>query len=159
MGSSDRRVSRSVALAMILLATLAVADNAEPTIFVQGATVVGFFPPYSQEKLDHDDGSIREGSAHVEFALEDLGKCLAQLKPLVRFELTKALKLKDGALVREVVIPDEPGKTVGIVLIKPGADPMIIYATGGPSSLQWTALEAAADYFGSPVCKRRYSDA
>ena len=147
-------MSRWIALAMMFLATSVAAENAETTISVQGPTVIGFFPPYSQQDLDHDDGSIREGSAHVEFALEDLNKCLVEQKPEVRFELAKLLKLKDGATVRDVVIPNEPGKTVGIVLAKPGAQPMIVYATGGPSSLQWTALEAAAVYFGSPACKR-----
>jgi len=147
-------MDKPLAIALALLAASGLVADDSATVTVQGVTIIGFFPPYTQNELDHDDGSIGEGTAHVGFALEDLEKCLKQQEPQVRFELTKSLTLTDGAHVRRIAIPNEPGKTVGIVLAKPDAEPMVVYATVGPSSLQWLALDAAADYFGTPACKR-----
>ena len=39
---------------------------------------------------------------------------------------------------------------MGIVLAKPGAKPKIIYATGGRSSLRWTALRGGGRLFWEP---------
>ena len=124
------------------------------TISVTGPAAVGFFPPVTQEELDNDDGGIREGTAHVGFALEDLEKCLAPRKLDVRFEFARSLTIVDGSNTRRFDFPPDWEHQVGIVLVAPGREPEVIYATAGPSSLGETAPQVAWKYFGEPNCKR-----
>jgi len=66
------------------------------TIAVKGPLVVGFFPPYSKDEEESD--SIVEGLAHVEFALDDISKCLKDKKAVFRLDVTRmpdrSLKLR-----------------------------------------------------------------
>jgi len=137
---------------LAFLSTAALTADYSLTVAITGPTVIGFFPPYTQSELDHDDGSINDGMAQVKYALGALYMCLKDQRPQVRFEQTKSLTISDGARSRRIAIPNKPGKTVGIVLVRPGVKPMVVYALTGPSSLQSLALNAAADYFGSPAC-------
>jgi hypothetical protein len=138
---------------LISVATIALAAEDSKPVVVNGVTVVGFFPPFTQQELDQDDGGIREGTAHVGFALDDLAKCLADRNPAVHFELTRSLTLQVGAETFSYQFQTDSEHSVGIVLAQPGREPTIVYATVGPSSLQWLALDAAADYFEAPQCK------
>jgi hypothetical protein len=63
---------------------------------VKGPLVVGFFPPYSKDEEESD--GIVEGLAHVEFALDDISKCLKDKKAVFRLDVTRmpdrSLKLR-----------------------------------------------------------------
>lgn len=144
---------------MILATTVAITVAAAadiPHVTISGATAIGVFPPFTQSELDRDDGSISEGTSHVAFALEDLAKCLEPMKLTTSLQLTRTLVLDDGPRVHTLHFADENGKSVGIVLVAPGRKPLIVYATAGPSSLQWLALDAAARYFSAPKCRRDF---
>ena len=146
-----RRLLITLAAAAISLTTQA----ADPIrVAIDGATAVGFFPPFTQRELDNDDSSISEGTSHVAFALEDLAKCLAPRKLSASLQMTRTLVLNDGKASHTLRFPDEQGKSVGIVLAAPGKRPLVVYASAGPSSLLWLALDAAAIYFNAPKCMR-----
>jgi hypothetical protein len=92
--------------------------------------------------------------AHVQFALEDLEKCLAPRKLSVRFEQTRSLTLNDGHNTRRIDFASDWPHAVGIVLVSPGLSPVVVYAMAGPSSLLETAPQAASKLFSEPKCKR-----
>lgn len=123
-------------------------------IRIEGPTAIGVFPPATAQEGADDDGGAREGTSHVAFALEDLVKCLAPAQLATRFERTRRLVVENGSASRTVRFTAARGKSVGIVLAAPGKPPLVIYATAGPSSLQWLALDAAATYFNAPNCKQ-----
>lgn len=144
----------------ILIATLALgmlpclAEESTVTVTVSGPTIVGFFPPVTQKEIDEDDGGLREGTAHVTFALEDIEKCLAPRKLTVSLEFTRSLLVTDGHKSTKIDFPSDWEHAVGIVLISPGKAPMTVFATAGPSSLLETGPQAAWKYFSEPSCKR-----
>jgi hypothetical protein len=145
----------STILSLCVFTCLA-ADSAVHVV-VSVPTIVGFFPPVSQADLDHDDGGIREGIAHVQFALEDVEKCLSPRKLSIRFEQTRSLDISDRGSDHRLDFPPDWFHAVGIVLVSPGTAPVVVYATAGPSSLSETAPQAAWKLFSEPKCKR-YED-
>jgi hypothetical protein len=130
------------------------AAESEGVAKISGPTAIGFFPPTSQKEKDEDDGGLSEGYAHLAFALEDLKKCLAPRKISLELKITRSLQVQDGTTSHKYDFPSDWQQAVGIVLAKPGQKPEVIYATGGPSSLQETAPQAAWKYFLEPNCKR-----
>ena len=146
----------SRAFTIFMFVACAAVANAGDTVRIKvtGTTAIGFFPPFSQKELDNDDGGISEGTAHVGFALEDLTRCLSVLKPTTRFERTRALVIVDGSTEHSYRFPADWDKSAGIILVSPGRTPRVVYASGGPSSLQWIALDAAAEYFEVAACKK-----
>lgn len=146
--------------AFLLFCFSASAVATEPTvsIAVHGPTVIGFFPPTSDDELAHDDGGLNEGIAHVRFALEDLANCLADHQVAVRYEFTRSLTISDGSESKRYDFPTDWSHAVGILLAAPGRSPEVVFATIGPSSLQWTALDAAARYFSESKCARGMSE-
>ncbi len=126
--------------------------QAQPNLVVtlKGPTAIGFFPPTTQAEVDADDGGIREGMAHVRFALEDVEKCLAPRKVVIQFEQIRSLTIVDGSKTQQFPFPAD---AIGIVLAAPGKVPEIVY-THGPSFLIQTAPQAASKYFSEPNCKR-----
>ena len=141
-------------LILVLTASACVAAHPPVRVAVSGPTAIGFFPPVSQSEVDHDDGGIREGVAHVQFALEDLEQCLAPRKVKLRFEYARSLIISDGRTDHRLDFASEWFHSVGIVLFSPGAAPVVVYATAGPSSLQELAPQAAWKLFSEPNCKR-----
>ena len=133
------------------------ASGAEPSrliLNIDGPTVIGVFPPVSQAEIDHDDGGLREGMAHVQFAIEDLVKCLTPRKVRSQFANTRSIEIRDGRDTRTISFSRKWEGAVGIVLVAPGRAPITVLATGGPSSLIETAPQAAWRYFSEPACKR-----
>jgi len=118
---------------------------------VKGPLVVGFFPPYSKDEEESD--GIVEGLAHVEFALDDISKCLKDKKAVFRLDVTRRITLRDGKSVRRIDIPSDSDRSVGLVLVMPGRPPRIEYATAGPGSLAEIGPAAAAEYFAAPACR------
>lgn len=141
-----------VLLAAALLPAAALSGDIV-RVRVEGATAIGVFPPATPQERADDDGGVREGTSHVAFALEDLVKCLAPAQLATRFERTRRLVVENGSASRTVRFNAGNGRSVGIVLVAPGKPPQVVYATAGPSSLQWLALDAAATYFNAPNCK------
>jgi hypothetical protein len=139
---------------MTLLSAVFAADTGTVRVTVAHAMAVGVFPPFTQHDLDNDDGSIREGTSHVGFALEDIAKCVAPLKIDANLELAHTVVVVDQESTYTFRFTDTPGESVGIILAAPGKKPLVIYASAGPSSLQWLAVDAAASYFGIPACTR-----
>jgi hypothetical protein len=87
---------RYLSASLALFVLTCVATDSIVLVVVSGPTIVGFFPPISQTNLDHDDGGISEGVAHVQFALEDVEKCLAPRKLNKRFEYAHSIVISDG---------------------------------------------------------------
>ena len=139
-----------IAGALLLLGgCVAAVAFADPPIEIRGPTLVGFFPPLSDEQFASERGAS-EGLAHLEFALSDTIKCLESAELVARIELTETLRfLLDGEVVT-VSIPDESGKRVGAYLLQPGQVPLPVYATAGPSSLQVLLPNAAAKFLTHP---------
>jgi hypothetical protein len=86
--------------------------------------------------------------------LEDVEKCLAPRNVVVKFEATRSLVIKDGTSEQRIEFPSDWAHAIGIVLVKPGTAPVVVYATAGPSSLQETAPQAAWKLFSEAKCKR-----
>jgi hypothetical protein len=119
-------------------------------VTLKGPTAIGFFPPTTQAEVDADDGGIREGIAHIQFALEDVEKCLAPRKISIQFQQIRSLTIVDGSSTKQLPFSED---AFGIVLATPGKAPEVVYA-GGPSILIETAPQAAWKYFSEPNCKR-----
>ena len=120
---------------------------------ISGATLVGFFPPVTQQELDSPQTGTSEGLAHLQFAISDTIACLGDLDLSVRIDTTKTVVLDIDGEVRRYPIPVEPGKSVGAYLAAAGREPLVVYATAGPSSLQILLPNAAAQYFDVPECE------
>lgn len=144
-------------LSLILLLAAAACAHSPPAdhsaISVTGPTVVGFFPPLSQSDFDDPATGASEGLAHVQFALSDTAKCLESISPVVHLELTRTLRLDVGGLPLEIELPRDPGRSFGAFLFDPPREPRAVFATVGPSSLQYFLPNAAADYFDVPACR------
>src|SRR5688500_14547720 len=72
------------------------------TVDVNGPLVIGFFPPFTEAEQAADDGGIREGLAHLRFALEDIAKCYGNKAATYRLEITRSVILRDGRQVRRI---------------------------------------------------------
>ena len=156
------RVIRTIALIGLFSLVGSAAANpdaaqlpeSEGVADIAGPTAIGFFPPITQEERDHDDGGLREGYAHLEFALEDVQQCLAPRPVALKIKITRSLLVRDGVTIDRLEFPTDWAHAVGIVLVTPGKPPVVVYATAGPSSLQELAPQAAWQYFSEPKCKR-----
>lgn len=126
----------------------------EGEVTVSGPAAIGFFPPITQKEKDEDDGGLSEGYSHLAFALEDLEKCLAPRKISLQIKITRSLLVKDGSTSHMFDFPTDWAHAIGIVLADPGREPVVVYATAGPSSLLELAPQAAWKYFSEPHCKR-----
>jgi hypothetical protein len=123
------------------------------TVNVTGPVILGFFPPYSESE-EKEDGII-EGIAHVRFALEDIDRCFGDGAAIYRLDVTKSVTLRAGGRVERIRIPDDWAHSVGIILVRPGRRSRTVYATDGPSTLQWLGPQAAGEYFDAPRCSRK----
>jgi hypothetical protein len=131
------------------------ATDPTASVTISGPTAIGIFPPVSQAELDNDkDGGLSSGIAHVSFALEDLAKCMAPRKLAVTFKHARAIALRDGQRTHELRFASDWQHAVAIVLVDPGKEPVVAYATAGPSSLQMIAPQEAWKYFSEPKCRR-----
>jgi hypothetical protein len=138
-------------LIAILITISACGGKQTPVIDVTGPTVVGFFPPLSEEELQRTP-AVSHALAFLQFALNDAEDCLAALAPTIRMEETSELKLRLDGKRQTIEIPQKDGLWVGVVLLQPGQEPRIVHAVGGPASLQQTLVTAVAEYFSSPEC-------
>ena len=129
-------------------------NEGEGEVTIVGPSAIGFFPPITQQEEDEDDGGLSEGYAHLGFALEDLEKCLAPRKIAAQIKITRSLQVKNGPNSHTYEFPSDWQHAIGVVLATPGHDPVVIYATGGPSSLIEVAPQEAWKYFAEPNCKR-----
>lgn len=137
-------------LAILLLAPACGGDQT-PVIDVTGPTIVGFFPPLSEEELQRTP-SVTQALAFLQFALNDAKACLATLAPTIRMEATSALKFRLDGSRQTIEFPQEEGLWVGVVLLQPGQEPRVIHASAGPASLQQVLASASAEYFAAPEC-------
>jgi len=86
--------------------------------------------------------------------LDDVQKCLAPRKITLQLNVTRSLTVKDGANSYKHDFPSDWAHAVGIVLADSGREPVVVYATAGPSSLSVLAPQAAWKYFSEANCKR-----
>ena len=139
-------------LATGLSAAGASAAASGDIIEVTGPTIIGFFPP-QPDPAEDDDGGYSEGIAHLRFAIEDTAACLGDLKPTLRLEVTKTLKVRHGGEEHTIQLPLEWPASAGAYLFAPGRPPRAVHATIGASSMSFDLPSAAAEYFGVPACK------
>lgn len=114
--------------------------------------IIGFYPPEEPSRVE-DDRGMSEGIAHLQFALEDVARCLHDASAVVRLELTRSLKLVDDKREETIALPREWPGAVGALLARPGARPRVVHAAAGPSSLGILLPEVAAEYFDAPACR------
>jgi hypothetical protein len=130
------------------------AEEPEDQATVSGFAAIGFFPPITEAQKENDDGGLTEGFAHLEFALDDVAKCLAPKNVDLVIKITRSLTVTNGSATHKFDFPQDWAEAIGIVLSRPGKEPVVVYATTGPSSLIETAPQAAWKYFSEPNCKR-----
>ncbi len=146
-------------LATVAPLRAAAAEPATPprtavTVTVTGPTAIGFFPADEPGEPDAD-GSRAEALAHVQFALDDVAQCLRPDALRTEFARTRTLTIRNGAFGRTFRFGADWPHAVGIVLVRPGRAPRVVYATAGPGSLQEVVPPAAASYFAAPSCRPR----
>ena len=117
--------------------------------------MVAFFPPFTDEEKRNDDGGITEGLAHLRFALENIAKCWKNGDAELRLEVTRSVTLRNRGDVHHVRISTQWGRSVGAILVAPGRPARVVFASDGPSSLQWLGPEAVSDYFGAVACRSK----
>jgi len=122
------------------------------TISITGPLIVAFLPPFTAEQSQSD--AAVEAEAHVQFALSDAQRCLGQRPVPIRVVHAKELVVVDSDGRTSLRIPDDWPHAVGAYLFDRGRRPCVVYATGGPSSLQMTLPAAAGEYFSEPGCPR-----
>jgi hypothetical protein len=126
----------------------------EDQVTVSGPMAIGFFPPITEKEWDEDGGGLSEGHAHLGFALEDVRECLTPRRISLQIKMTRSLSVKDGANSYRYDFPTDWAYAVGIMLADSDREPVVVYATAGPSSLSQLAPQAAWKYFSEPNCKR-----
>jgi hypothetical protein len=146
--------------AIVVLGSLeTLAQSARPgqgpvTIDIKGPVVIGFFQPFTQKEEETDDGGIREGLAHVRFALEDISKCYTNESAIYRLDVTRRVTLRDGRRTRQIRIASDWDHAVGLIFAIPGREPRVVFALGSPASLVVTGPMAASEYFGASACQK-----
>jgi len=146
----------SSVLAVTILVSLAsgarTAERHESITVVDGPTIIGF----ASARVAADADSLEyasEAIAHLQFALSDVSKCLADLQPTIDQQFADVITWKVGDERFTLELSDDPHEQVGAVLIKPGSKARTVYASVGPSSLLMLLPNAAAAYFGVPGCE------
>ena len=86
-------------------------DQAEK-IRVDGPTIVGFFPSVKKTDVENDD-STREGLAHLQFALENVAKCLEGKGVSIRLSLADRLIFEDRHRSVEFRLTDHAFNEIG----------------------------------------------
>jgi hypothetical protein len=151
-----RSVCATICVAVGVAFTSVANDSTESqavVISVTGPTVIGFFPPTTQAQMDDVDSGFSEGIADVRFALEDINKCLALIRPTIRLELTRSITLKSGKGSFTIPLGTDWQHSIGVILASRDKKPQIVYAEAGPSTLLYLGPDAAAEYFRIPGCK------
>jgi hypothetical protein len=151
------RAASAVICIAVGVAIPSLADNATRdqgvAIAVTGPLVIGFFPPTTQTEMDDADSGFSEAIAHVCFALEDINKCLAALRPTIRLELTRSITLQGAKKSFTIPLATDWQHSIGVILASPDKKPQIVYAEAGPSTLLYLGPDAAAEYFRVPACR------
>ena len=134
-------------------------DVGAVAIPVTGPLVVGFFPPITGSLLADDPAEIQSDQgmgndvAHLQFALAEVKRCLGAQRVTVRFAATRRIELDDEGKLTTLLIPPDPPRDIGALLVRPGAEPLIVDGREGRSTLTLRLAEAAADYFDAPACR------
>jgi hypothetical protein len=149
-GKADASLPPSAPALEATAMSQALQSQSTLVVTLEGPTAIGFFPPTTQVEVDEDDGGISEGIAHVQFALEDVEKCLLPRKVSIHFKQIRSLTIVDGAETQQLPFPAD---AIGIVLATPGKVSEVVYASW-PSTLIETGPQAAWKYFSEPNCKR-----
>ena len=129
------------------------------TIPVTGPLVVGFFPPITGSLLADDPAEIQSDQgmgddvAHLQFALAEVKRCLGALPVTVRLAATRRIELEDEGKVTTLLIPPDAARDIGAVLVRPGAEPLVVDGREGRATLNLRLAEAAAAYFDAPACR------
>jgi hypothetical protein len=144
---------KQILIPTAVLVLLGCATTTPLVVSIDRPTIVGYFPPTTQEELDNDSGGLNEALAHIEFALEDIAKCLEPRNVTTRFELTKALTIKDESKIHRFKFRQDLVHDFGIIIATPGKAPIIVNTGAGPSSLIALGPQAAWKYFSEPKCK------
>ncbi|HTT40439.1 MAG TPA: hypothetical protein VMH32_22525 [Burkholderiales bacterium] len=109
------------------------------------AAVIGFLPPAAR---DARDPAASEARAQVELAIERAKQCLgeAQISYQVAFVDRIVIHRLGGDDTFQV---SQFAPLVGALLFRPGANPRILVAGGGPAGLVQMLPRALSEYFGT----------
>jgi hypothetical protein len=110
---------------------------------LQQPTVVAFIPASDHESLQADTSRTE---AQVTAALDDASACLG--KSFASYRLVYAARIVVRSAGREDSYEIANLKPlVGALLLRPEANPRILFAGGGPEALQRMLRPAVSDYF------------
>jgi hypothetical protein len=125
------------------------------TVAVDGRVAIGFFPPMSREQWDADtEGRFAQEMSDIEIALGDVKACVGDERLRTEMHTARLIRLDTGARTRMLLLGDAVRPAMGVMLVAPGRDPVVVFAESSAIELQDTAPQAAAVFFSAPQCRR-----
>lgn len=135
--------------------TGAASEAAPATVTVDGPVAIGFFPPMTREQWDADtEGRFAQEMSDIEIALGDVKACVGDERLRTELHTARLIRLNTGARTRMLLLGDAVQPAMGVVLVAPGRDPVVVFAESSAIELQDTAPQAAAMFFSAPQCRR-----
>lgn len=137
--------------AAILFASSSNADN----LYDGGNNlVIGYLPPMSQQELNDESTGAASAVDHVEWAVFETVKCLQKsgITALPKSFMGRVVVIQFKRFKKEVKLPVGWPQESGLVLVKPGTEPLVIPSQAGPSSLLVLGPEGASRYFDARDC-------
>jgi len=130
-------------------------EAAPATVTVDGPVAIGFFPPMTREQWDADtEGRFAQEMSDIEIALGDVKACVGDERLRTELHTARLIRLNTGARTRMLLLGDAVQPAMGVVLVAPGRDPVVVFAESSAIELQDTAPKAAAAFFSAPQCRR-----
>jgi len=131
------------------------SEAAPATVTVDGPVAIGFFPPMTREQWDADtEGRFAQEMSDIEIALGDVKACVGDESLRTEMHTARLIRLNTGARTRMLLLGDAVRPAMGVMLVAPGRDPVVVFAESSAIELQDTAPQAAAAFFSAPQCRR-----
>jgi hypothetical protein len=137
------------------IGTASEAAPAPAMVTVDGPVAIGFFPPMTREQWDADtEGRFAQEMSDIEIALGDVKACVGDERLRTEMHTARLIRLDTGARTRMLLLGDAVRPAMGVMLVAPGRDPVVVFAESSAIELQDTAPQAAAAFFSAPQCRR-----
>jgi hypothetical protein len=118
---------------------------------------VGFFPAVPEKDIEKAK-SLAEALNHLEWAMDNTLKCLQESGMKVDSQIVfgRSFVLVRNGKRKTVALPSSP-EDIGVYLLSPGKEPVVVTAPVGPSALIMMVPDAAARFFGALTCKEPWN--
>jgi len=135
-------------ITLLTISTLALAQSPEDTrtatVDARDAVVIAFLPPAAR---DPNDRAATQARAHVAEAIEITKRCLGDVPVSYRSEFVDRIVIRSPER-EEIFQVSQLAPLAGALLFRPGSNPRILFAGGGPDALVEMLPRAAAEYYG-----------